>query len=253
MYLMYVDESGNVGLNGSPTRYFVLTGLVVHELRWQQTLDELIAFRRELKAAFGLKLREEIHASPMLTRPGDLVRIPKHHRLEILRRYADKLASMPDLSLICVVVDKHGKPPAYDVFEAAWKALIQRFENTLAHRNFPGPRNPDDKGMLFPDRSDEKKLNALLRRMRAYNPVPNQAGGGFRNLQIRTVVEDASFRDSAQSYFIQSVDVSAYLLYQHLAPSAYVKKKSGQNYFGRLVPIVCKHAAPRDPLNVVRL
>jgi Protein of unknown function (DUF3800) len=253
MYLMYVDESGDVGLNGSPTRYFVLTGLVVHELRWQQTLDELIAFRRELKASFGLKLREEIHASPMLTRPGDLARIPKHHRLEILRRYADKLASMPDLSLICVVVDKHGKPLTYDVFEAAWKALIQRFENTLAYRNFPGPRNPDDKGMLFPDRSDEKKLNALLRRMRAYNPVPNQAGNGFRNLQIRSVVEDASFRDSAQSYFIQSVDVAAYLLYQHLAPSAYVKKKSGQNYFGRLAPIVCNHAAPRDPLHVVRL
>jgi Protein of unknown function (DUF3800) len=189
----------------------------------------------------------------MLTRPGDLARIPKHHRLEILRRYADKLASMPDLSLICGVVDKHGKPLTYDVFEAAWRALIQRFENTLAYRNFPGPRNPDDKGMLFPDRSDEKKLNALLRRMRAYNPVPNQAGNGFRNLQIRSVVEDASFRDSAQSYFIQSVDVAAYLLYQHLAPSAYVKKKSGQNYFGRLAPIVCNHAAPRDPLHVVRL
>ena len=29
---MYVDESGDVGLVGSPTRYFVLVGLVVHEL-----------------------------------------------------------------------------------------------------------------------------------------------------------------------------------------------------------------------------
>ena len=110
MYLMYADESGDIGLTGSPTRYFVLTGLVLHELRWRQTLDELIAFRRELKADFGLKLREEIHASPMLSKPGNLVRIPKHQRLEILRRYADKLASMPDLSLICVVVDKANKP-----------------------------------------------------------------------------------------------------------------------------------------------
>ena len=32
MFLMYVDESGDAGLVGSPTRYFVLTGLVVHEL-----------------------------------------------------------------------------------------------------------------------------------------------------------------------------------------------------------------------------
>jgi Protein of unknown function (DUF3800) len=253
MYLMYVDESGDIGLTGSPTRYFVLTGLVLHELRWRQTLDELIAFRREQKTDFGLKLREEIHASPMLSKPGDLVRIPKHQRLEILRRYADKLASMPDLSLICVVVDKANKPATYDVFDAAWKALIQRFENTLAHRNFPGPRNPDDMGMLFPDRSDEKKLNALLRRMRAFNPVPSQQSSGYRNLQIRTIIEDPNYRDSSHSYFIQSVDVTAFLLYQHLAPSAYMKKKSGQNYFGRLASIVCKHASPRDPLHIVRL
>lgn len=189
----------------------------------------------------------------MLSKPGDLVRIPKHQRLEILRRYADKLASMPDLSLICVVVDKDNKPATYDVFDAAWKALIQRFENTLAHRNFPGPRNPDDMGMLFPDRSDEKKLNALLRRMRAFNPVPSQQSSGYRNLQIRTIIEDPNYRDSSHSYFIQSVDVTAFLLYQHLAPSAYMKKKSGQNYFGRLASIVCKHASPRDPLHIVRL
>jgi len=52
MYLMYVDESGDIGLTGSPTRYFVLTGLVLHELRWRQTLDGLIAFRREQKNRF---------------------------------------------------------------------------------------------------------------------------------------------------------------------------------------------------------
>ena len=46
MYLMYVDESGDVGLVNSPTRYFVLVGLVLHELRWQQTKDELINFRQ---------------------------------------------------------------------------------------------------------------------------------------------------------------------------------------------------------------
>lgn len=253
MYLMYVDESGDIGLTGSPTRYFVLTGLVLHELRWRQTLDELIAFRREQKTDFGLKLREEIHANPMLSKPGALVRIPKHQRLEILRRYADKLASMPDLSLICVVVDKANKPATYDVFDAAWKALIQRFENTLAHRNFTGPRNPDDMGMLFPDRSDEKKLNALLRSMRAFNPVPSQQSSGYRNLQIRTIIEDPNYRDSSHSYFIQSVDVTAFLLYQHLSPSTYMRKKSGQNYFGRLAPIVCKHASPRYPSYIVRL
>jgi hypothetical protein len=254
MYLMYVDESGDVGLVNSPTRYFVLVGLVLHELRWQQIREELINFRQVMKQQYGLKLREEIHASAMLSKPGPLVRIPKHTRLEILRRLADKLAALPDLALVCIVVDKQGKPAGYNVFDRAWEALIQRFENTLAHRNFPGPKNPDDRGMLFPDHTDDKKLNALLRRMRVYNPVPNQTafGAGYRNLTVRSVIEDANFRDSAHSYFVQAVDVSAYLLYQQLVPSGYMKKKGGQNYFRRLDPIVCK-VVSRQADGVVRL
>ena len=255
MYLMYIDESGDAGLNGSPTRYFVLSGLVVHELRWKALIDELIAFRRDIKARFGFKLREEMHAGKMLTSPGDLARIPKHQRLEILRLYADFLAGFPDLSLIHVVVDKQGKSPDYPVFDKAWQALIQRFENTISARNFPGPHHNDERGMLFPDATDQKKLNQLLRRMRNYNPVANQLqhGPGYRNLQVRTIIEDANFRDSATSYLIQSADLSAFLLYQSLAPSAYMRKKSGQNYFKRLDPVLCRQASPRDPQGIVRL
>lgn len=254
MYLMYVDESGDAGMANSPTRYFVLVGLVLHELRWQQTKEELINFRRGLKEQFGLRLREEIHASHMVSRPGTLVRIPRHQRIEILRRHADKLASMADLNLVCVVVDKQGKAESYDVFEQAWQTLIQRFENTLAHRNFSGPKNPDDRGMLFPDHTDDKKLNGLLRKMRVYNPVPNQEGfgGGYRNLILRSVIEDANFRDSAHSYFVQAVDVCAYLLYQQLAPSSFMRKKSGHNYFRRLDPVVCK-VVTRKPDGIVML
>lgn len=254
MYLMYVDESGDIGLVNSPTRYFVLVGLVLHELRWQQTREALVQFRQMLRNRFGFKLREELHASVMLTKPGELARIPKHQRLEILRLQADMLAALPDLSLVCVVVDKQGKAADYDVFSHAWQALIQRFENTLAHHNFNGPNNADDRGMLFPDRTDDKKLNALLRKMRVYNPVPNQAGhsAGYRNLLMRSVIEDANFRDSAHSWFIQAVDVAAYLLYQQLAPSSFMRRKSGQNYFNRLDPILCKVAAPRTG-GIVRL
>ncbi len=63
MYLMYVDESGDTGLANSPTRHFVLSGLVVHELRWQACLEQLIEFRRRMKAQFGVRLRDEIHSA----------------------------------------------------------------------------------------------------------------------------------------------------------------------------------------------
>lgn len=206
-----------------------------------------------MKVQFGLNLREEIHAGAMLTRPGDLVRIKRHDRLAILREATDELATMADLNVINVVVDKQGKPANYDVFGMAWKCLIQRFENTLSHRNFRGPANADERGMIFPDHTDDKKLTQLLRQMRRWNPTPHQGGGAYRNLPLQTIIEDPNFRESHRSLFVQSADLAAWLLYQSLAPSVYVKKKSAHNYFSRLDPVLCKMAAPRDPQGVVRL
>lgn len=208
-----------------------------------------------MKSAFGLGMRTELHAAPLLSRPGELVHIRKDHRLTIIRSFADELATMSEINIINVVVDKKGKKPEYDVFERAWRVLIQRFENTLSYRNFNGPQNADDRGMLFPDHTDDKKLTQILRKMRRYNPIPNQSrfGEGQRNLLMKKVVEDPSFRDSAHSHFIQAADLAAFLLYQHLQPCAYVRKKSAQNYFFRLGPALCKKASNTDPMGVVRL
>jgi len=56
VYLMYADESGDTGLpaDNSPTRYFFLSGLVVHELDWQETLSGLLDFRRWLMNRYGV-------------------------------------------------------------------------------------------------------------------------------------------------------------------------------------------------------
>jgi hypothetical protein len=92
MYLMYGDESGDSGIVNSPTRYFVLSGLVLHELRWQPYLDHLVKFRRSLKQAYGMRLREEFHAAAMITRPGiDLMRMSSslRDRVQITRHLLD--------------------------------------------------------------------------------------------------------------------------------------------------------------------
>ncbi len=256
MYLMYVDESGDAGhLPGSPTRHFILTGLVVHELAWRQCLERLIEFRRTMRLVFGLKLREEIHASEFVTRPGSLRRIKKHDRLAVLRLFAKMLATVPDFNVINVVVDKQGKSADYDPFEKAWTALIQRFENTVSYRNFSGPRNPDDRGMILPDRTDDKRLTQLVRRMRRWNPVPNQPqfGQGYRDLRLTRIIEDPSFRESDHSYFIQACDLIAYLLRQRIRPNQYMRTKSGHRYFELLAPILCTRASSSDPLGIVHL
>jgi hypothetical protein len=249
---MYVDESGDPGMQNSPTRYFALSGLVVHEQRWLTTLDSLVEFRRGIRDHFGLKLREEIHAAQFIRGSDDLSRIAKHDRLAILRHFADELSQLPDLNLINVVVDKQGKAEGYDPFEKSWQALIQRFENTIGFRNFNGPSGSDERGIIYVDGEPQRKLTGLLRKMRRHNPVPSQIAG-YRSLQLRRVIEDPIFRDSKHSLMIQSADLCAFLLYQRLAPNGYMKKKGGARYFERLSPILCRVASRSDPEGIVRL
>ena len=252
---MYIDESGDSGILNSPTRFFVLTGIVIHELRWNEYLSRLIEFRKRMRNSFGLLLREEIHAAHLLNKPGDLVRIKRNNRLSIIKYFIDELASMQDMSIINVVVDKQGKPNDYDVLENAWKVLVQRFSNTISHRNFSGPANPDDRGLIIPDMSEVKKITNIIRKMRRYNPIPNQMEycSGYRNLLVTNFVEDPYFKDSRKSYFIQAADVAAFVLYQRIYPSTYMKKKSGQNFFKRLEDVLCTVASNKDPDGIVWL
>lgn len=253
MFFLYADESGDVGIKGSPTRYFILSGFVVHELRWNQILKDIIQFRRQLKDRYGLKLREEIHAADFIHHPGDLQRIRKSLRLQILRDVLDFESKLPDISIINVVVDKSNCTERTDVFEIAWKALIQRFHNTLSHRNFPGPQNSDDRGLLIVDQTDELKLRSLARRMRRYNPVPKIGGGTAVSIPLTLMVEDPVHRNSLHSYFIQLADVNAYMLMQKLAPCSFIKRKGGKNYFDRLDPVLCTAASRTDRMGIVFL
>ena len=253
MFFLYVDESGDTGAQGSPTESFILSGLVVHESKWRPVLDEILKFRKQVRDVYGFKLKEELHASAMMNKPGDLSRIPKSIRLKILRQALDCQASLENISIINVIVRKKGKASDADFFELAWKALIQRFQNTLSHNNFPGSEWTNEFGMIIADRTDEKKLRDLTRKMRHYNPVPSKIGTSARALPLTHIIEDPVLRDSLHSYFIQLCDVNAYFLKQKCDPSLYVKKKGARNYFDRLDKVLCKVASRRSKLGVVWL
>ncbi len=254
MYLMYVDESGDTGTSNSPTRYFVLSAMIIHESRWHETLESLIVFRKHLRETKGLKLREEIHASHFITNPGKLVRIKRHDRLDILKQCVDWTAKQNNMNIISVVADKQNRKSG--VFDFAWEVLLQRFENTLNHGNFIGTTNANDRGIVIADNTDGKKLQALARRMRRYNPVPNVQSiydGGSRNLATTHIVEDIAMKDSATSYFHQIVDVIAYCLRQRYEPNAYMKNKGGNHFYERLNPVLVKKTSRTHPLGIVEV
>lgn len=252
MYIMYVDESGDSGLNNSPSAHFVLSGIVVHESRWRDFLNVLIAFRKTMRSVYNLPVRAEIHSSEYIRhRP---VNLEKHERLAILRHCLDELAKIDYISITNVVVQKHGKPSNYDVFLSAWGTLFQRFENTMLHGNLPGGHR-NDHGIVITDATAGEHLTRLVRRMAVYNHIPHDAhyAMGSRNIPIRKIVEDPHGKDSRQTYPIQMADVVAYFLYQRFAPNSYIRRKRAQNYFDRLDPVLNKHASRYNANGIVVL
>jgi hypothetical protein len=252
MYLMYVDESGDTGLVNSPTRYFVLSGIVIHESRWREFINALVAFRRTLKSVYGLPVRSEIHSSELINK--NIFKIPKHDRLAILRNTLDEISKFDYISITNVVVNKAGKLGDYDVFDAAWGTLFQRFENTVSHGNFPG-QHRQAFGIVFTDATAGQKLSMKIRKMAVHNPIPNDSrfAGGYRNMPITRIIEDPNPRDSRSSLPIQMADVVAYTLHQKLSPNSYFKRQRASQYFDRLDSVLNKKASRYDPHGIVAL
>lgn len=246
MYLVYVDESGDSGLSGSPSTHFVLSALVVHETRWMQFLNDIIRFRRKIRDEYGVKLREEIHTTDLFSRPKELFRLQKHVRLQICKKMIDFQESLNYINLVNVVVRKEGKSDQFNVFENAWTYLIQRIHNTVHYRNFPDGYNENEGAIIIPDQTNNKKLNRIVRKMRRYNPVPNMGFSGYRHLETNFIIEDPYYKDSRHSLIHQLVDVNAYFLYQMHNPNKFMKKKKADNFFKRYDKVLCKVASTKD-------
>ncbi len=246
MYLFYVDESGDVGKNNSPTNYYILSAIIVHETSWQNLLDDTLLLKRSFKAKYGLLLKEEIHSSEFLQKRINIRNnISRNMRLALLKKCLDWLNQRNDISIITVRVEKAGRQ---DPFEYAWQTLIQRLDNTLANRNFPGPQSINDKGIIICDNTDGEKLTRLLRKMRRYNQVSNMIsyGPGSRNIPLRAIIEDPVMRDSKNSFILQLVDVVAYFAKQIYEPNKYVRQKGAKTFYGRLANIINQHATRKQ-------
>lgn len=250
---MYVDESGDTGKTGSPTRYFILSAIVIHELKWRQTLDSLVNFRRWLRDNKGLYMKDEIHCTEFINKPGKLVRIKRNDRLDILKKCIDWLNAEPDVSVFSVCIDKSHNATR-DIFEYAWNALLMRFENTIRYSNFPGPKNAQDMGMIVSDNTDGDKLRKLVRRMRHYNNIPSMIHQGTsRNMKLNYIIEDPIFRDSKHSMIHQMNDVTAYFARQMYEPNRFIKSKAAHNYYKRLTTVCLKKVTNKNSLGVVEL
>lgn len=261
MFLMYVDECGDSGMSPGSSDYFILSGMVVHESMWTKMLYKVSAEVSRLKGAYGMKPSSEIHAKGMLGRSEkEYSDIPKVKRLMLFRdllKFEGTLTSCA--RVINVVVDKRKKGFGYDVLSCAWDALINRFENTIEHQNFPivaqeASQSGKEHGMLVVDKTDEKRLREIIRRMRHNNRIPSSTmPGTYVRHNLRCVIEDPLHKDSRHTLPIQLCDANAYFLRQMIEPNSTIRKHGAQHYFYKLEPILVKEASKNDNLGIVRL
>ncbi|NJK94832.1 MAG: DUF3800 domain-containing protein [Bacteroidales bacterium] len=109
-----------------------------------------------------------------------------------------------------------------------------------------------DKGIIISDDTNGLLIMKLMRKMRIYNPVTSHYYNSPYNAPTDSIIEDLFQRASHHSYFIQSVDVVAHLLYRKEFPKGSLKKFGIEKLFERFSPILLKEASKHDDFGIVR-
>ena len=224
-----------------------MSGLIVSQYDWQQSLERLKLFRKEMRNQYGLKLREEIHASELIriNKIDSYRQIRKRDRIKILENFISQLPIIFNNSkIINVCFNKSNIEQGKDIQLLAWSRLIERYDLYLK-------KVVNDKGIIISDTVDEAKVRQLLRKMRVYNPVKSHYGGSYNNV-TDNILEDIFMRDSKSSYFIQAVDSVVQALYRMEFPKTSLKKYNIDKFFSNLEPILLYEASKTDDLGIVR-
>lgn len=235
-----------------------MSGLVIHDSRWEKYLHQIINFRRRLQRKYKLKIDVEIHASELIRKPlKKYSAIPNpNDRSDIILAFAKELAKMHDINIINVVVDKANKNENFPIFDTAWKALIQSFENGLLHGHFRGSAEKNQRGIIFPDTgSKDKKLRQLMKELcpSKIMSVDTAYGIEHQHLNINLIIEELNFHNSSESFYVQAADLAAYLLCQKLQPGTRMRRISGKDYFSVLDCILCKECCTENKEGIVWL
>jgi hypothetical protein len=254
---VYVDESGDTGLGAGSSDLFILSAIIVHEAFWTDVLNEMYRIRRGMYERHGFGTTREMHAENMLGRhrkngPG----MSRRDCVLMLREVIRTEANLPHVRSMSVVVDKRDKNPGFNVFEAAWGTLIERFESAIKAGVLPRPSSTasfPEHGFIIVDETDEKKLRTLVRNMRFHMIFPQDLyPGDDHHVSLDSVIEDPMHKQSELSLPIQFCDVNAYFLKQTIQPNSTVLKHKARNYFYYLDPILLKGANADDPHGIVR-
>ncbi len=230
MYLAYTDESGDSGFDRSPTDFFVLSCVLVHESKWHGTLEKLIMLRQALKEKFGIPVRAELKAEHLVYGRGALksARLKPTQRFELYASLLEFQAAELDVWNFAIAIAKRRikAPATNDPRDVGWRWLSQRMD-TFCRKQ----ARPDDRVMLLPDEGHGPLVRKVMRKARRFQTITGHYGGRL-DIRARYLVEDPFEKRSSESYFTQLADWNAYAAhrYKEVAP----KRKVPDDLWDRL-------------------
>ena len=211
MFLTYFDESGDTGVLNSPTDWFILNAVLVHETVWLDTLNQLVRLRRHLRDSYGIMPRRELKGMHFRKGEGAFegLGIPKPQRFRIYEEIMEFEAQLNIKTFSVAIQKANAASKGWEPRLAAWKFAIERLHTFCSVQN--------DYATLFPDEGHGFFIRQLVRTMRRYNSISPHYGGQAISLPVQRVLEDPNDRRSQDSYFVQLADLNAYATHRYRA------------------------------------
>lgn len=257
----YVDESMDQDT-------FVMSALPVPFLRltdgtwtlvWEDHFHNVRDWRRRIKAAHGLPVRNELKGSKLASGRGRF----KHGKHQFTRGEAaivlnSMLADLTFLQpsgIITVIGTRSSNLYGHSRLEALLFAMLQRMR-TACNRS-------KRSGLIFFDEG-HGEYRKLYRKARVYLPTGSSqglwpTGTMTRNMPLDNFTKDANFKQSQHCFFTQLADVISYAAFLKVKAEAgrlepwQLALSLGDLYDAIPISVLNTSASRRDPKGIVRL
>jgi hypothetical protein len=141
-------------------------------------------------------------------------------RWKIMEEFAEKIGGNNALSIIAVVINKSESTLTADQYlTTSITKLYQAYDQFLQEKK--------QHGIVLFDRANEKNTQTHVRKLMG----TGSSGNSIPGIKINWIIEDAIFRVSSDSIFIQAADVIAFTLKEKEFPQASRKKFNADRIF----------------------
>ncbi len=205
MYLLYVDESGDPGQNGSD--YLLLGAAALFEGKWPHVNNDIQALIR--KYFPNAPHPDEIHLADLKQGRNVFASLSSADRTNMIADFCSTVSNLltNEISLFTVIADKRwwfarnaGKT-GDDLYAELFESLTSRFDLLLRRRFAEGSPN---RGVIVADPHKQTLSQAIKQNHRVFQQHGHRWGS------VRNIIETVFFLSSDESPGLQIADLCSY-------------------------------------------